>query len=595
VHEACNAACRKAAQTRKQGPSGQDLGSLLQEVCPSKDQVVPKALDIETVLKCPEDHSLVVTFAEGLLQSSPRLSNRDYSGMLNAPGGFGKTRCESMWAVGEVYREVRNLLQHSDRVVRARAARALRSLCIEAGAAAATFLKEDSSSEMRKSAARTLSIMEEGSAQHHTRSLEACLFDEDITVRRLVVAALVHSRADSIRCNGMGEGCSQTLAEISNAKDLSTVVIDQLSRNDGLDGTDALVKLARTGFLKPGELASLCGDSDSDVRCEAASALGNMGARANAHLEKLSAVLRDKVPRCRICATVALQKFGGAAVAQVEALLEDPDFVVRRTAVGALTSMTIAASGVAGSAAARQATDFSFQLVNTAHLETEGAGVAASLVGTGYVRSNGLVTLLRDPNAELRCAATEAVALLGPAAAKYERRLHPLLKEADVSSRKAASKALRDLGCVVPSSAVLDEEVATDFLEEDMDGGPQRAGESTQHSAKQVGFQFRPKKHDRFEALMPKGKGGGAGTQKSVQITLPSARCDGGYRQARPKTADEEEEMNQARPRFKHSVRYDSNRNLLTAQLARLAEPSRRRGSFSVGGDLFTYHEHEKS
>merc|ERR1740130_1711299 len=100
-----------------------------------------------------------------------------------------------------------------------------------------------------------------------------------------------------------------------------------------------VISLLDTGLLKAEEVASMLRDEDLDVRCKAAVALGSMGQRAYPYLRNLVVLLQEPDSIARICAMVAVRKMGGAAVAQVEALLEDPDFNVRRSAIGALTGI----------------------------------------------------------------------------------------------------------------------------------------------------------------------------------------------------------------------------------------------------------------
>lgn len=87
-----------------------------------------------------------------------------------------------------------------------------------------------------------------------------------------------------------------------------------------------------------GELTGLLTDADADVRRRAAIALGYMGSEADEFLDKLRATMADSDPRVRAEVVAALANRGALdPAALIAAIHDDPDPLVRRTALGLLT------------------------------------------------------------------------------------------------------------------------------------------------------------------------------------------------------------------------------------------------------------------
>lgn len=120
---------------------------------------------------------------------------------------------------------------------------------------------------------------------------------------------------------------------------------------------DAKVRLAAVGSLVHSdissklfpEMRSALADKDGEVRAVAATAIGNLGAAAVPAVQQLIAQLKsDPVKEARETAARALGRIGKAAPEEkspiaplTTAAKEDPDYVTRSVALGALAMMNV--------------------------------------------------------------------------------------------------------------------------------------------------------------------------------------------------------------------------------------------------------------
>mmetsp|Transcript_37733 Transcript_37733/g.70646 ORF Transcript_37733/g.70646 Transcript_37733/m.70646 type:complete len:657 (+) Transcript_37733:122-2092(+) len=314
-----------------------------------------------------------------------------------------------------------------ERVLKANMLKSIREIAKDLGLAVASLL-HDPDAGVRASAIRAMGKMARY-ATHSTKQLQDCLNDKSSQVRRCVVACLVVVRCCSMRVYGT----------LDNERDPEAVQLATgiLEDRGGQESIQAVVRLASIGAVPCPQLLALLRDEDPNVCGGAACALGENGPRAAPHAYQLLDLLRAGDSNVRICATIAFRKMGGAAMSQVETLLDDKDHILRRSAVGVL--MTILST-----APSSKVTDLAFTLVRDAPSEY-GAAATINLVRTGEVRGLELAKLLQDPDTKVRCSAAAALGELGSQAMPYILHLIPLLKDNDCHVREAAIQAVKDL------------------------------------------------------------------------------------------------------------------------------------------------------
>jgi len=443
---------RGARRSKSCLPAASGLKSKLRDI---EDSVAmdEDRVGIEDVLRNPRDTTLVGKFGDSLRHETPRIHNVDYGDIFSVQPHNAQFRSDTVTAIGNVFMELTGMIEDSrkfDKVVRNRAQRVLRALNTLVVPSAAELLK-DGAALVRRSAVRSLGRMGDSAFEHMSR-LEVCLTDNDSIVRRCAVSALVQIRCAGMRSYGL-VGTWSTDSPNRLGLELSAAVIKCPERQDA---TDALVRLLDIGILKAIEVAAMLDDHDPHVHCKAAVVLGTMGDRAHPFLDKLAGLLRFSDATARISATVALRKMGGAGAAQVEALLEHGDHVVRRVAIGAVTNICICSLGAQQNNAKLQreiqnATSLSFELIRDADTPA-GVTAATSLVLSGQMRPLEIATLLNDPDEAVQVTAAEAMGSIGPEALTYAKKLWPLLSHQNEHIRNFATAALDQMGGSKPSA-----------------------------------------------------------------------------------------------------------------------------------------------
>jgi HEAT repeat protein len=240
---------------------------------------------------------------------------------------------ESTLFLGQVAEVLAGRLNHEDARVRRRAARSLGFLG-EAGAEVAPLLAEasleDPDSDVRAEAVNALERL---------GTPERVLFDT-------ALAMLRHPRADVRARAGWAIG----KLDPDLAVEALPALAERIDVDEAIDGRfGATWAAARIRSDDPEALHMLVAalaDAESDVRAEAARALGETGAAAVPVLPALSALLADPDPLAREQAARALGRIGSPApelVHGLQDLLADPFDYVRAAAAEALAGLGAAA------------------------------------------------------------------------------------------------------------------------------------------------------------------------------------------------------------------------------------------------------------
>lgn len=260
--------------------------------------------------------------------------------------------------------------------------------------------------------------------------LHAALGDADATVRLNAARALVVSE---------------------NTDEIAATLLALASDSDKLVRSAAISSFASLGFERAAEtlpvLIAALNDPESEVRAQAAGALGNLGSGDNVDSSeaapRLVELTKDANPMVRSAAAWALGHVGATAEVAVPALaslVEDENPEVRNNA---LTSLEQAGPEVALALP---------QLV--AALKDPDAAVrtwVAKLIGLGGERSqqatDALIERLADPSVNVRVWSAFALRSIGaPASAAIPRLAKSLGEDPEPKMRVEAARALAAFG-----------------------------------------------------------------------------------------------------------------------------------------------------
>lgn len=331
-------------------------------------------------------------------------------------------------ALGDLFDMLNFVMSHEpERATKANMLKSMREIAKDAGPCLAELLA-DSDTGVRISSIRSIGKMARY-ANQNTKRLEDRLTDKSSAARRCLVACLVIIRCCSMRLHG-------TLDTDRDPEAVQSAVT-VLENRGNAESVKSVVRLSSIGAVPCPQLLALLCDENPDIRGAAACALGQHGPRAAPYANQLLELLRAGDSNTRICATIAFRKMGGAAMSQVETLLQDDDHIMRRSAVGVL--MTILATTPSS-----EVTQLAFALVRDAPSE-HGPAATMKLVRTGEVRGLELATLLQDADAKVRCTAATALGELGSQAAPYILHLIPLLKDPDKVVRDTAIQSVKGI------------------------------------------------------------------------------------------------------------------------------------------------------
>ena len=198
-------------------------------------------------------------------------------------------------------------------------------------------------------------------------------------------------------------------------------------------------------------------DPEADVRSSAARALGTIGIEGQVVVMALIEVLNDSTAHVRAAAATALGSLGSAPQAAVSALVVsvvDSDASVRESAVSALGRM---------GPDAQAAVPVLISALRDSEANVRGsAGYALSRVSGSALST--LTKVLKDAALEIRISAAHVIGDMGAAAVAAGPDLGEVLKDPEPEVRAAASEALWRIGpAVVPTllEALRDPEVET--------------------------------------------------------------------------------------------------------------------------------------
>ncbi|CAE8620262.1 unnamed protein product [Polarella glacialis] len=349
--------------------------------------------------------------------------------------------------------EIGKLLDDEEPDVRRAAAVALGKVgpaaASQAAGLAAALKDEDAS--VRAAAAEALGVLGREASSRYAEKLAALAGDGDEEVALAAVASLSAlceaSRLAPFVDSGLPSVSRAALCEIGRCPAARSKHADLIAR--GLLHKDATVRLAAvqaSGELGPAcsqeHLAQLAamrtGEKQVRVRKAAVQALGRSSESGTLHLLSF---FRDSDEGIRHFAADTLASTGGeAAVSGAAGLLEDPEPVVRQTALLALgrakQGFGLAFAGAV--AAQLRDEDFASKLAAIQALSDLGAESEAGALGA----------LVHDPSKGARQAVVSALAKMGPRGASEAL---PFLADKDPGVRQAAVKVFSPLHSKLPA------------------------------------------------------------------------------------------------------------------------------------------------
>lgn len=331
-------------------------------------------------------------------------------------------------------------MQHQDPSVRIKAAQILRDL--DSAQSLPTFVAGlgDGDATVRMLSADALARIG-ASAETGVPGLVGLLQDGDLAVRMAAVHALgrVGESAVPRLIQGLESPEVRPYAQEALVK-IGTPAVPALlaaRRGAGRERRELIEDLlARIGPNGAAALSAAMGTGDADTRCVLVMVLGRMRPAPVALLAK---AVQDGNAEVRMLAIDGLARSGpraGRAVPELVAALKDQDERVGMLAIDALGAIGPAAS---------EAVPALLGALRSTMLRTRAAEALGRIGGTAIP---ALISLLGDPDPNLRAAAVYALGRAGQGSNAAANALLPLLKDPDETLRLLAAEALGRVGSV---------------------------------------------------------------------------------------------------------------------------------------------------
>lgn len=315
----------------------------------------------------------------------------------------------------------------ADTILRRNIADTLGLLGVPEYAPALARLLVDTQAEVRKAAADALRKLK---AENHTDDLARLLYDHDGTVRATAVTTLASFPTAASRY-------AAQIAEMLSDSDPGVRVASACT----------LPYIVNAGDIKyAASFAGLLRDGDSDVRRASVIGLGHflMTGNATQYASEVVMLLRDRDAKVRCAAAEAVGELGqpvSGMADEIVGLLQDPAGPVRRAAAESLGRLSCLIE-VDMQKVAKLLNDGEAS-VRCAALRT-----LARLAPKSRVLVAEVAALLDDENTHVREAAAAALGDMGPATLPYASKVAKLLSYDGGSEPLVATKALGQMGAV---------------------------------------------------------------------------------------------------------------------------------------------------